>query len=395
MILRKLRGEYLQRAKSILHFSVLALVGNLEYRVRYVGAVPDLNAHFARAFGVKGKNRIFYSLHDHSLRALSFKRSNGYSPAVEVVFIAAGELGFSVVFDELLRTDFYVYFFFMSWHTFWRLVVYCSLRMILPLLRHLSIPTIYGITNGIRFKKYTKTNAKNELRKGKKNMKSRIYLHKVSPDGQTVNRITRLSNLKNPPAGSGVSMDLVDLETLGAMVIPQIALNRSHLGRVANTIDVMDLEKISMSATGLDWGNEGKSLAKVLLYLVRRTENFLRLVISPDVIRGKIEFNKFRLRKYNSAQFPSGRPYALAPHRDSMRYINVTAVWLLRGKSSFFVCGDKLGRNKKEIKANPGQLILLRGAGYAGIHRGPFHFISRSDEELVMFAMGQAVLLKP
>lgn len=118
MILRKLRGEYLQRAESILHFSVLALVGYLEFRMRYVDAVSDFNAHFARAFGVKGKDCIFYGLHDHSLRALGVKRSNGYSPGVKVVFIAAGESGFSVVLDELSRTDFYVDFFFMSWHMF-------------------------------------------------------------------------------------------------------------------------------------------------------------------------------------------------------------------------------------------------------------------------------------
>lgn len=259
--------------------------------------------------------------------------------------------------------------------------------MILPLLRHLSIPVIYGITNPYGSKKYTKINAKKELRK--ENMKYGRYIHKTGPGGKTVNRITHLSNLPSPPAGSGVSMDLVDLETVGAMTVTTITQYKSPLGRILNAIDGLDLEKITANAAGFDWNSGGASLPNVLWRLADRTERLLGWIISPDAVRGKIEFNQFAVRKYDPAQFPEGRPYAMAPHRDPERYINVTAVWLLRGKSGLYVCKDKLGRDKKKIIANPGQLILLRGAGYAGIPQCPFHFISRSDEELVTFTMRQ------
>ncbi len=65
----------------------------------------------------------------------------------------------------------------------------------------------------------------------------------------------------------------------------------------------------------------------------------------------------------------------ITPHRDHLRYKSLIAVIPLSGAARFFVCADRAGKAPREVAAAPGNLILMRGPGYAGRQDRPFHFV--------------------
>src|SRR6185436_4505750 len=111
------------------------------------------------------------------------------------------------------------------------------------------------------------------------------------------------------------------------------------------------------------------------------------------VIGAPIAFNDFSLQKY-----PCSAPeqkYAISPHLDHKRCINLIVVYLLKGKAPFCVCRDRAGNGAEEIKASPGDAILMRGSGFDGNLLRPFHYIGAVSEERLTFGMRQTIDQKP
>lgn len=65
----------------------------------------------------------------------------------------------------------------------------------------------------------------------------------------------------------------------------------------------------------------------------------------------------------------------ITAHRDHRRYQGLIVVMPLSGAARFFVCADREGQAAREIPAPPGNIVLMRGPGYAGRTDRPFHFV--------------------
>jgi hypothetical protein len=95
--------------------------------------------------------------------------------------------------------------------------------------------------------------------------------------------------------------------------------------------------------------------------------------------------------------YPQSKPedsYALSAHRDQSGFLNLVVVLLVRGSSAFFICKDRVGTTPiepVEIKANIGDLIILRAGGFGGGLPRPCHFVGRIEnpEGRVSFALRQ------
>ena len=100
-----------------------------------------------------------------------------------------------------------------------------------------------------------------------------------------------------------------------------------------------------------------------------------------------IEFNDFSVQRYPVSK--AGESYAISPHLDHGRYINVVAVYILRGFAPFYICGDRSGAIQMEIFTKSGDLILMRGAGFMGIMQRPFHYVGPVTEDRLTFGLRQ------
>jgi hypothetical protein len=73
-------------------------------------------------------------------------------------------------------------------------------------------------------------------------------------------------------------------------------------------------------------------------------------------------------------RYPRGS-LGITPHRDHIRYEGLVALITLSGAARFFLCADRAGREAREVPCPPGNLLLLRGPGFAGRSDRPFHFL--------------------
>lgn len=75
--------------------------------------------------------------------------------------------------------------------------------------------------------------------------------------------------------------------------------------------------------------------------------------------------------------------YALSAHRDQSGFINLVAILLIHGPSAFFICKDREGTtpiDPVEIKAMPGDLIVMRGGNFGDNLSRPCHFVGRVED---------------
>lgn len=79
-------------------------------------------------------------------------------------------------------------------------------------------------------------------------------------------------------------------------------------------------------------------------------------------------------------------PMGITAHRDSLRYINVAALFTLAGEARFALCDDRDGCASRDIDSAPGTVILLRAPGFRGTNRRPFHLVS--DIRSVRYSFG-------
>lgn len=87
-------------------------------------------------------------------------------------------------------------------------------------------------------------------------------------------------------------------------------------------------------------------------------------------------FNDLLLQRY-----PPG-PYALTPHLDGKRFVDLVAIAVLEGSARFCVCADRAGNKPQEIPATPGSVIFMRAPGFGGAEDGrPFHCVGDVQSE--------------
>lgn len=77
----------------------------------------------------------------------------------------------------------------------------------------------------------------------------------------------------------------------------------------------------------------------------------------------------------------------ITPHRDHIRYRGLVSLFVLAGEGDFYVCKDREGTDAKRLPSPPGSLVLMRGAGFAGMKDRPFHMLKDIRSFRVSFGL--------
>ncbi len=93
-----------------------------------------------------------------------------------------------------------------------------------------------------------------------------------------------------------------------------------------------------------------------------------------------VPFNDMILQDY-----PVGAA-GITPHKDHIKYRYLVAIVVLRGRGRFFICPDRTEEGAREIPSAPGDLLLMRAPGFAGVESRPFHMLKDVTER--RFALG-------
>lgn len=87
------------------------------------------------------------------------------------------------------------------------------------------------------------------------------------------------------------------------------------------------------------------------------------------------------LQKYEAGSL------GITPHRDEKKYGLVIAIIPLVGKGDLSTCDDRAGNNPHKQDTAPGNLVLLRAPGYAGMHVRPMHVVNNITEERIVLGV--------
>lgn len=90
-----------------------------------------------------------------------------------------------------------------------------------------------------------------------------------------------------------------------------------------------------------------------------------------------VHFDEMRAQKYRVGS------EGVTPHRDFIDARRLIAILPIQGAARFGLCDDRAGTNAREIGNRPGDLILMRGYGFLGSKKRPFHFVDRVTEERI------------
>ena len=77
----------------------------------------------------------------------------------------------------------------------------------------------------------------------------------------------------------------------------------------------------------------------------------------------------------------------ISPHRDHIKYVKLIVNLAIYGRGRFYVCPDRSGAGAREIPAEPGDAILMRGPGYRGSDRRPFHAVGAVDSDRLVLGL--------
>lgn len=77
----------------------------------------------------------------------------------------------------------------------------------------------------------------------------------------------------------------------------------------------------------------------------------------------------------------------ITPHRDHLRYRNLVAIVILAGQGRFYICENRAGEGLREIASRPGDLLLMRAPGFAGLEDRPFHGLDRVVRERLILGL--------
>ena len=97
-----------------------------------------------------------------------------------------------------------------------------------------------------------------------------------------------------------------------------------------------------------------------------------KLIKNPPI--QKVQFNDIAIQKY--LPYSSG----ISPHKDHKKYISVIIIVTLSGKSKFYLCQNRDGRNAHVVDDTPGNIVILPATGFKMINN---NFV-RPNEKLLM-----------
>ena len=94
-----------------------------------------------------------------------------------------------------------------------------------------------------------------------------------------------------------------------------------------------------------------------------------------------VGFNEMSLQKYDRGSI------GITPHKDNRSSVDLILVLTLKGRGDVFLCADREGTDRRKLPIAPGAIMLLRGPGFLGSSKRPFHYVTNITEERIVFGM--------
>jgi hypothetical protein len=113
-----------------------------------------------------------------------------------------------------------------------------------------------------------------------------------------------------------------------------------------------------------------------------------KLIKDPPI--QKVQFNDIAIQKY--LPYSSG----ISPHKDHKKYISVIIIVTLSGKSKFYLCQNRDGRNAQVVDDTPGNIVILPATGFKMINNNfvrPIHFVSDITDGRLSIGLRQNIEL--
>ena len=113
-----------------------------------------------------------------------------------------------------------------------------------------------------------------------------------------------------------------------------------------------------------------------------------KLIKNPPI--QKVQFNDIAIQKY--LPYSSG----ISPHKDHKKYISVIIIVTLSGKSKFYLCQNRDGRNSQVVDDTPGNIVILPATGFKMINNAfvrPIHFVSDITDGRLSIGLRQNIEL--
>ena len=113
-----------------------------------------------------------------------------------------------------------------------------------------------------------------------------------------------------------------------------------------------------------------------------------KLIKNPPI--QKVQFNDIAIQKY--LPYSSG----ISPHKDHKKYISVIIIVTLSGKSKFYLCQNRDGRNAQVVDDTPGNIVILPATGFKMINKNfvrPIHFVSDITDGRLSIGLRQNIEL--
>ena len=104
----------------------------------------------------------------------------------------------------------------------------------------------------------------------------------------------------------------------------------------------------------------------------------------------QVQFNDIAIQKY--LPYSSG----ISPHKDHKKYISVIIIVTLSGKSKFYLCQNRDGRNAQVVDDTPGNIVILPATGFKMINNNfvrPIHFVSDITDGRLSIGLRQNIEL--
>ena len=114
----------------------------------------------------------------------------------------------------------------------------------------------------------------------------------------------------------------------------------------------------------------------------------IKLIKNPPI--QKVQFNDIAIQKY--LPYSSG----ISPHKDHKKYISVIIIVTLSGKSKFYLCQNRDGRNAQVVDDTPGNIVILPATGFKMINNNfvrPIHFVSDITDGRLSIGLRQNIEL--
>ena len=113
-----------------------------------------------------------------------------------------------------------------------------------------------------------------------------------------------------------------------------------------------------------------------------------KLIKDPPI--QKVQFNDIAIQKY--LPYSSG----ISPHKDHKKYISVIIIVTLSGKSKFYLCHNRDGRNAQVVDDTPGNIVILPATGFNMMNNNfvrPIHFVSDITDGRLSIGLRQNIEL--